>query len=58
MELLKSASKLVFTLIALTACVGFLLGKLPTESFMILATGAFSFYFSAKGDNSQPFLGK
>lgn len=50
MEILKSASKTVFVLLALTACGGFLIGKLPVDSFMILATGAFAFYFSKNKD--------
>lgn len=58
MEILKSASKLVFLLIAITSCLGFLFGILPTDQFMILATGAFAFYFSNKGDQAQKYLGK
>ena len=57
-ELLKSASKLVFILIAITACAGFFLGKLESQDFMVLAGMAFGFYFSFKGDNSQPYAGK
>lgn len=37
MKILQSASKLVFLLIALTACVGFYLGKLENTDFMVLA---------------------
>lgn len=58
MTLLKSASKFVFILIALTACVCFFLGKLESKDFMVLASMAFGFYFSFKGDNSQAFVGK
>jgi hypothetical protein len=58
MKLLESASKLVFLLLTVTACIGFLIGKLPTESFMILTSGAFAFYFSNKGDKSNDYLGK
>ena len=58
MDILKSASKLVFLLLALTACVGFILGVLPVQEFMILATGAFAFYFSNKGDSNKDYLGK
>jgi len=58
MAILKSASKLVFLMVALTACGGFLIGLLPVDNFMILATGAFAFYFSNKGDASTQFLGK
>jgi len=58
MDILKSASKIVFVLLTFTACAGFLLGKLPVDQFMILAIAASSFYFSNKGDNTQPFAGK
>ena len=57
-KLLSSASKLVFLLIAATACYAFIVGILSQDSFMILATGAFAFYFSNKGDMSEPFAGK
>lgn len=53
-----SASKVVFILLAITACVGFLKGVLPVQEFMILATGAFAFYFSNKGNAGEPFAGK
>jgi len=53
-----SASKLVFILLAITACVAFMIGKLEAKEFMILATGAFTFYFSAKGDPTAPYNGK
>ena len=55
---LTSASKFVFILLAVTACIGFAAGLLEAKDFMLLATGAFSFYFANKGDNSQAFLGK
>lgn len=58
MNILKSASKIVFILLALTACAGFLLNKLPVDQFMLLATGAFAFYFSNKGETSQNYAGK
>lgn len=58
LDLLKSASKIVFILVALSACVGLFVGKLEAKEFMILASMAFSFYFSNKGDSSQPFAGK
>jgi hypothetical protein len=54
----QSASKIVFVLLTVTACVGFVIGKLPVDQFMILAIAASSFYFSNKGDSSQPFAGK
>lgn len=49
-HILKSASKLVFVIMALAACIGFFTGKLPQESFMLLCSGAFTFYFSNKGE--------
>lgn len=58
MAIFKSASKLVFVLLAVTACASFLLDKLPVDQFMLLATGAFAFYFSNKGDQGQQYLGK
>ena len=57
-KLLTSASKIVFLLLTLTACIGFFMKILPVDNFMILAVAAFSFYFSAKGDPNQPYLGK
>lgn len=58
MKILESASKIVFILLTLTACVGFLMKLLPVDQFMILAMAAASFYFSNKGDPSEPFAGK
>lgn len=58
MKILQSASKMVFVLLTLTACVGFLLDKLPVDQFMVLAIAASSFYFSNKGDQNEAYLGK
>ncbi len=33
-------------------------GKISGEQFLVLAGMAFSFYFSNKGDASQPYAGK
>jgi hypothetical protein len=57
-QIFTSASKIVFLLLALTACVGFFIGKLEAQDFMLLAGMAFAFYFSNKGDNNQAYLGK
>jgi len=46
MAILKSASKIVFLLIAISACIGFFLGKLDPKDFMVLAMAAFTYYFS------------
>ncbi len=58
MNILESASKIVFIILAATACAGFILGRLPVDQFMILAMAAFAFYFSHKGDPNQPYAGK
>lgn len=65
MNILQSASKIVFIMLTLTACVGFLLGLLPVDQFMLLAAMASSFYFSHKGNetpdkngNPLPYAGK
>lgn len=55
---ITSASKFVFILLAVTACIGFSAGLLEAKDFMLLATGSFSFYFANKGDSSQPYAGK
>ncbi len=57
-EIYKSASKIVFIVLTVTACTGFIIGKLPVDQFMILAIAASSFYFSNKGDSTQPYAGK
>jgi hypothetical protein len=59
-NILTSASKLVFLLLALSACIGFFIGKLDPKDFMVLAGMAFSFYFANKGETSGnvPFAGK
>lgn len=44
----SSASKIVFILLALTACIGFFIGILESKDFMVLASMAFGFYFAAK----------
>lgn len=57
-ELFRSASKIVFLMIAITVCVAFFVGKLESQHFMILASMAFTFYFANKGDNSKPYADK
>ncbi|MFA6163441.1 MAG: hypothetical protein WC685_08435 [Methylobacter sp.] len=58
MEILKSASKVVFVLMALATIGALFLGKISGDQFLLLAGMAFSFYFSNKGDTTQPFAGK
>ncbi len=57
-KIYQSASKVVFIILTVTACAGFILDKLPVDQFMILAIAASSFYFSNKGETNEPFAGK
>lgn len=47
-----SASKIVFIGLALSACIAMFMKILTPENFMVLATGAFAFYFSKPTDNT------
>jgi len=58
MEILKSASKLVFVLMAIAVIIGLFLGKIEAKDFMVLAAMSFSFYFSNKGESTLPYAGK
>ena len=49
---------MVFILLAVTACFGFLIGKLEAKDFMLLASMAFAFYFSFKGKSGEEYAGK
>lgn len=57
-NIIKSASKIVFILMAIASVVGFFMGILSENNFMILVGAAFTFYFSNKGDSSQPYADK
>lgn len=60
MKILQSASKFVFVVLAVASCVGLFTGNISENNFMLLATSAFAFYFSNKGDTSgnTPYAGK
>lgn len=45
-KIVSSASKIVFIMLALAACIALFLGKVSENNFMLLAVSAFSFYFS------------
>lgn len=47
-KIYSSASKLVFLILTITACVSFVIGKLPVDQFMYLTLSAFAFYFGKK----------
>ncbi len=59
-NIFESASKIVFILVALAACAGLFTGFISENNFMLLATGAWAFYFSNKGETSgnTPYAGK
>lgn len=57
-SIITSASKIAFLMLVVSACIGFFIGKLDAPTFEKLASMAFVFYFSNKGDSSQPFAGK
>jgi len=58
MTILKSASKIVFILVAISVCAGLFLDKIEAKDFMVLASMAFAFYFANKGEAKQPYAGK
>lgn len=45
---LKSASRVVFVMVAFTVCLGFVMKILPVKEFFELALMAFSFFFGVK----------
>lgn len=63
-NILSSASKIVFILMALAAVVLTFVGKIDPKDFMLLASMAFSFYFANKGEvapagsSAAPYAGK
>lgn len=63
-NIIESPAKLVFVLLAATACAAFLIevakGAIlfDTKDFMVLAGMAFAFFFSYKGNESEPYAGK
>ena len=52
-DIFKSASKIVFIMIAISSCVALFTGDLSSENFMVLAGGAFAFYFAKNGKNAN-----
>ncbi len=47
-NIFESASKIVLMILAITACAGFIMGKLEAKDFMLLTVGVFSYYFAYK----------
>ena len=55
-RIFQSASKIVFILIAVTTCAGFLLGKLEAKDFIPLVAMAFTYYFTrSANDVATPY---
>lgn len=57
-NIFKSASKIVFIMMAVGVHLALFTNKIDGEQFMVLAGMAFTFYFANKGDGSQDYLGK
>lgn len=57
-NIISSASKIVFIMMAVTVCAALFTGHITGEQFLVLAGMAFAFYFSNKGEPSAAFLGK
>ena len=58
MEILKSASKIVFILMTLAMIGLTFMGIIEPKDFMTAALMSFTFYFANKGDPNQPYSGK
>lgn len=52
MNIISSASKIVFILMALGVNAALFFDKITGEQFLMLAGMAFTFYFSAKGETA------
>ena len=52
-EIFTSAAKIVFLMLAFTACIGLFVGKIEPKDFMVLAMAAFSFYFAMPSNEAN-----
>lgn len=57
-NILSSASKIVFILMALAVVGLTAFGIVDPKDFIALASMAFAFYFANKGEPNEPFAGK
>lgn len=57
-SLIPSTTNTVFVMVAISACVGFFLGKLDTAQFMLLAGMVFGYFFGKPLDTTQAYGGK
>lgn len=51
-NILGSASKIVFILLIVTCCAGFVIKILPVDQFMLVTMAAVSFYFTKPASDS------
>ena len=47
-NILASATKIVFIMVALTLCIWFFLGRVDWKDFLILVSMVFAFYYGTK----------
>jgi hypothetical protein len=52
-DVFKSATKIVFILIALSTCVGFFLDKITNEQFIGVVMMVFAFYYVTKSVSTE-----
>lgn len=45
-NILNSASKIVFLVLTISACIALFVGKIESKDFMVLAMAAYAFYFA------------
>lgn len=53
-NILQSASKVVFILVAVAACAALFVGKIEAKDFMTLAAMTFTYYFAAYKSSPPP----
>lgn len=52
-RILSSPTKLVFILMAVAVIVGYFTGKMSEANFLILANGAFAYYYTKNNSNNE-----
>jgi len=57
-NIFKSASKIVFLMMAIAVVALTFTGTVEAKDFITLATMAFTFYFANKGSEDNNYLGK
>ena len=58
MKILKSASKIVFIMMAIGLNAALFTGKIDGGQYLTMVGMAFAFYFSHKGEANKPYAGK